>query len=35
MGLSFGMFKEGGVAAALNFYAEPTNAFDEGSSIQG
>jgi hypothetical protein len=29
--LSFGMFKEGGVSAALNFYAEPTNAFDEGS----
>lgn len=29
--LSFGMFKEGGMSAALNFYAEPTNAFDDGS----
>lgn len=29
--LSFGMFKEGGASAALNFYAEPTNAFDDGS----
>ena len=29
--LSFGMFREGGTTAALNFYAEPTNAFDDGS----
>ena len=29
--LSFGMFKEGGTTAALNFYAEPVNAFDDGS----
>lgn len=29
--LSFGMFKEGGTTAALNFYDEPVNAFDDGS----
>jgi ANTAR domain/GAF domain len=29
--LSFGMFKEGATSAALNFYAEPINAFDDGS----
>jgi len=29
--LSFGMFREGGTTAALNFYAEPVNAFDDGS----
>jgi uncharacterized protein (UPF0147 family) len=29
--LSFGMFKEGGASAALNFYAEAPNAFDDGS----
>jgi hypothetical protein len=29
--LSFGMFSEGGTTAALNFYAEPVNAFDDGS----
>jgi AmiR/NasT family two-component response regulator len=25
------MFREGGTTAALNFYAEPVNAFDDGS----
>ena len=29
--LSFGMFRGGGTTAALNFYAEPVNAFDDGS----
>ncbi|BBX48868.1 GAF and ANTAR domain-containing protein [Mycobacterium cookii] len=29
--LSYGMFKDGGTTAALNFYAEPVNAFDDGS----
>jgi hypothetical protein len=29
--LSFGMFGDGQTTAALNFYAEPTNAFDDGS----
>jgi ANTAR domain/GAF domain len=29
--LSFGMFGDGSTAAALNFYAEPINAFDDGS----
>jgi GAF domain-containing protein len=29
--LSFGMFREGGTTAALNFYAEPVNAFTDGS----
>jgi hypothetical protein len=29
--LSFGMFREGATTAALNFYAEPVNAFDDGS----
>lgn len=29
--LSLGMFKEGGMSAALNFYAEPANAFDDRS----
>jgi GAF domain-containing protein len=29
--LSFGMFKEGGASAALNFYAESPNVFDDGS----
>jgi hypothetical protein len=29
--LSLGMFREGGTTAALNFYAEPINAFDDGS----
>jgi hypothetical protein len=29
--LSFGMFREGGTTAALNFFAEPVNAFDDGS----
>lgn len=29
--LSFGMFGDAGTAAALNFYAEPINAFDDGS----
>jgi hypothetical protein len=29
--LSFGMFREGATTAALNFYAEPVNAFNDGS----
>ena len=29
--LSFGMFGDGNTTAALNFYAEPINAFDDGS----
>jgi hypothetical protein len=29
--LSYGIFREGATAAALNFYAEPVNAFDDGS----
>jgi hypothetical protein len=29
--LSFGMLKEGGASAALNFYAESPHAFDDGS----
>jgi hypothetical protein len=29
--LSYGMFREGGTTAALNLYAEPANAFDDGS----
>jgi len=29
--LSFGMFGDGQTTAALNFYAEPVNAFDDGS----
>jgi ANTAR domain/GAF domain len=29
--LSFGMFGDGQTTAALNFYAEPINAFDDGS----
>jgi len=29
--LSFGMFGDGQTTAALNFYAEPTHAFDDGS----
>jgi hypothetical protein len=29
--LSYGMFREGATTAALNFYAEPVNAFDDGS----
>lgn len=29
--LSYGMFREGATTAALNFYAEPANAFDDGS----
>jgi ANTAR domain len=33
--LSFGMFSEGGTTAALNFYAEPINAFDDGSVSLG
>lgn len=33
--LSFGMFGDGQTNAALNFYAEPTNAFDDGSADLG
>ncbi len=29
--LSYGMFREGATTAALNLYAEPANAFDDGS----
>jgi hypothetical protein len=29
--LSYGMFREGATTAALNFYAEPVDAFDDGS----
>ena len=29
--LSFGMFREGGSSAALNFYTDSVNAFDDGS----
>jgi len=33
--LSFGMFGHGKTTAALNFYAEPTNAFDDSSANVG
>ena len=33
--LSFGMFRDGGTTAALNFYAEPINAFHDGSANLG
>jgi hypothetical protein len=33
--LSLGLFKEGGTAAALNFYAESTKAFDDASADLG
>jgi hypothetical protein len=33
--LSVGMFREGSTAATLNFYAEPANAFDDGSADLG
>ncbi|MBV8860984.1 MAG: GAF and ANTAR domain-containing protein, partial [Mycobacterium sp.] len=33
--LSFGVFRDGQTSAALNFYAEPTRAFDAGSVDSG